>query len=156
MKRYRLKQDAWPGHLTERVRPGILVGVLVAGVALLAVLAGDAFLNARSLRSALPLMGVVIVFGVSLAFVRVHRAYWRTFEIVVDGERLVQRAAQARDLELARSDIVRVTEGPGGWLVVQAQDGRRMMVPKYVEELAELRSILDGWVNERAGGRTSG
>ncbi len=85
-----------------------------------------------------------------------HRTWWRTFEIVLDGSRLVQPAALAKPLELGRGDIARVVDAPDGWLVVEAQGERRMNVPKYLEGFAELRSVLERWVQERGGRRTSG
>ncbi len=87
--------------------------------------------------------------------VRRQRAWWRSFEITVDEERLVRRAAYCEDVEFLRGEIGEVGEAPGGWLVVEAMSGgKRLVLPKYLEGLPELRATLETWADESWGRRT--
>ncbi len=147
MKRYHLGPESWPNVLRGMAITGIVL--VVSSLALVA-------LKAISPLDAILFLGPLAL-GFAVYGVRRQRAWWRTFEIVVDDERLVRRAAYCEDLEFLRTEIAEVGAAPGGFLVIEAMSGgKRLVVPKYLEGLPELRATLETWADESRGRRTSG
>ncbi len=139
VRRYRLTQKEWPRFVRTLAWTGL---VLIAGIL------GLVWFRVLSLLDALWFLGPVGA-GYLLYGLQRQRTWYRSFEIVVDDERVVRRAAGSPDMEIRRTDIREVGDGPGGCLLIETgRPDQRFLVPGQLEGISELKNTLDSWLEQ--------
>jgi hypothetical protein len=139
-----------PGGLAVQRRRGIKQSFMIYGLVVFGVLAfanrGDFSSSGLISLAAGAASGLLIAGLLTWAGIRNLRAQWPTYQLTIDGERIIRRAARVPDVQIERIQITALEEYPGTGLVVRTADKRTyVFISSWLTGYAEVHTLLESW-----------
>ena len=96
-----------------------------------------------TLAFSLGLLVALAAFSLGRRMRRLHERF-RSFEIALEGDAISREVAGFPPLRIARAEVVEIGERADG-IVVRAQGGAAILVPRELDGYARVREALAGW-----------
>jgi len=137
-----------------RLSRGFYAAYLISLVAALVLVTPRnlTFKPGPSLIVAVIAITVAVLFTICLAFwtifrsLRLRQKSWNSYELVLDGDRLIKRMTDGDDLIVHRSEVSGFDETAGRGFFVKTQDVHRyIFVPSALNDYDELKRELASW-----------
>lgn len=146
MQTFTLKPEGYPKARNSGILRSAVLYLLTVPTAALMVVRGD-----FSVRGLATVFGTMLAMGLGFALfqwasIRRLRSAWRSFQIIIDGDKLTRSVEPGGSASIWRDLVTRIDEYADVGLVVRTSGRERAIsIPPSLEGYAEARALIAAW-----------